>query len=85
MKLNMRTLVISLKKIRPKYICCWLKDQLSRPKWFRNLIVDRSAWGAFSIYAHLRRSDNKSKPIPEIVFYERKEIIKEMSKTSNKL
>ena len=63
MKLNMRTLVISLKKIRPKYICCWLKDQLSRPKWFRNLIVDRSAWGAFSIYAHLRRSDNKSKPI----------------------
>ena len=63
MKLNMRTLVISLKKMSPKYICCWLKDQLSRPDWFRNLIVDRSAWGAFSIYAHLRRSDNKSKPI----------------------
>lgn len=63
MKLNMRILVISLKKMSPKYICCWLKDQLSRPDWFRNLIVDRSAWGAFSIYAHLRRSDNKSKPI----------------------
>ena len=59
----MRTFVISLKQIKPKYICCWLKNQLSRPDWFRNLIVDRSAWGAFSIYAHLRRSDNKSKPI----------------------
>ena len=61
MKLNMRTLVVSLKKIRPKYICCWLKDQLSRPDWFRNLIVDRSAWGVFSIYAHAKRSDGKAK------------------------
>ena len=40
---------------------CWLKDQLSWPEWFRNLVVDRSAWGAFSIYAHARLSDGKSK------------------------
>lgn len=63
MKMSTRTFVISLKKIRPKYIGCWLKDQLSRPEWFRNLIVDRSAWGAFSIYAHLKRSDNKPKSL----------------------
>ena len=61
-KLDRRTLVISLKKIRPKYIGCWLIDQLSRPDWFRNLFVNRSSWGAFSIYAHLKRSDNKPKP-----------------------
>ena len=57
----MGTVLTSLKKIKPKYICFWLKDQLSRPDWFRNLIVDRSAWGAFSIYAHAKRSDGKSK------------------------
>lgn len=42
----------------------WLKDQLSRPDWFRNLVMDRSAWGAFSIYAHQKRSNGK----PKIVF-----------------
>lgn len=57
----MRTILTSLKKIKPQHIGCWLKDQLSRPDWFRNLFVDRSAWGAFSIYAHERRSDGKSK------------------------
>ena len=61
MKLNMSTLVRSLKMIRPKYIGCWLMDQLSRPDCFRNLVVDRSAWGAFSIYAHAKRSDGKAK------------------------
>ena len=57
----MRTMLTSLKKIKPKHIGCWLKDQLSRPDWFRNLIVNRTAWGAFSIYAHARRSDGKTK------------------------
>ena len=54
-------MLTSLKKIRLKYIGCWLKDQLSRPDCFHNLFVDRSVWGAFSIYAHARRSDGKSK------------------------
>ncbi len=50
-----------MKKIKIRFIGCWLKDQLSRPEWFRNLIATRSAWGAFSFYAHARRSDGKSK------------------------
>ena len=57
----MGTVLRSLKKIKFKYIGCWLKDQLSRPDWVRNLVVNRSAWGAFSIYAHARRSDGKPK------------------------
>ena len=57
----MRTMVTSLKKIKLKYISYWLKDQLSRPDWFHNLFVDRSVWGAFSVYAHARRSDGKTK------------------------
>lgn len=51
----------SMKRIKPNYIGVWLKDQLSRPNWICNLIVNRSAWGAFSIYAHEKRSDGKSK------------------------
>lgn len=58
---RMGTILNSLKRIRLKYMGSWLKDQLSRPEWFRNLIVNRSAWGAFSIYAHIRRSDSKAK------------------------
>ena len=61
MQPNTRTILTSLKKIKPQHIGCWLKDQLSQPDRFRNLFVDRSAWGAFSIYAHARRSDGKSK------------------------
>ena len=61
MKKESTTIMISLKKIKPKCIGVWLKDQLSRPDCFCNLFVDRSAWGAFSIYAHARRSDGKSK------------------------
>ncbi len=57
----MGTVLTSLKKIKPKYIGVWLKDQLSRPDWFRNMVVNRSAWGVFSIYAHARRSDGKAK------------------------
>ena len=57
----MGTVLTSVKEIKPKYIGCWLKDQLSRPDWFRNLVVNRSAWGAFSIYAHAKRSDGKAK------------------------
>ena len=57
----MGIVLTSLMRIRLKYMGSWLKDQLSRPDWFRNLIVNRSAWGAFSIYAHIRRSDSKAK------------------------
>lgn len=57
----MRTLLTSIKKIKLKYFGCWLKDQLSRPDWFRNLFANRSTWGVFSIYSHIRRSDGRSK------------------------
>lgn len=57
----MKTILKSLKGIKTMYIGSWLKDQLSRPEWFDNLIVNRSAWGAFFIYAHARRSDGKAK------------------------
>ena len=51
----------SIKKIRLRYIGIWLEDQLRHPDWFNNLVVNRSVWGAFGIYAHARRSDGKVK------------------------
>lgn len=57
----MDTVLTSIENIKPKYFGRWLRDQLSHPDWFRNLFLRRSAWGAFSIYAHARRSDGKAK------------------------
>ena len=57
----MGTVLTSIRKIRFGYIGRWLRDQLSRPDWFRNLVLNRSAWGAFSFYAHAKRSDGKAK------------------------
>ena len=47
--------------LKTKYIWYWLKDQLSHPGWFERLFVHRTAWGAFTVYSHLRRTDNKEK------------------------
>ena len=42
-------------------IGCWLADQISRPDWFRHLFLQRTTWGAFSIYSHVKRSNGKPK------------------------
>lgn len=39
----------------------WLKDQLSRPQWFRNFFITRNAWASFSVYSHVRRSTGTAK------------------------
>lgn len=39
----------------------WLKDQLSRPQWFRNFFITRNAWASFSVYSHVRRSNGEPK------------------------
>lgn len=57
----MGTILTSIRNIKLQYIGCWLKDQMSQSDWFCNLIVNRSSWGAFSIYAHAKRSDGKAK------------------------
>lgn len=44
-----------------KNIIPWLKDQLSRPLWFRNFFITRNAWAAFSVNSHIRRSNGEPK------------------------
>ena len=42
-------------------IGCWLADQISRPDWFRRLFLQKTTWGAFSIYSHVKKSNSKPK------------------------
>ena len=58
---KMELILTSIKRIRPKNIGCWLIDQIRRPNWFRRLFLQRTAWGAFSIYSHIKRSNGKPK------------------------
>ena len=59
--MNIKTIFKSLKAIRLRYFGTWLLDQLHQPDWLDNLVVSRRSWGAFSIYAHRRRSESKAK------------------------
>ena len=57
----MGTFQKSIGAIKLKYLWPWLKDQLGHRGWFRRLFIDRTAWGAFSIYAHLKKSNGEPK------------------------
>ena len=57
----MGMILTSIKRLRPKNIGYWLTDQVRRPHLFRRLFLERTAWGAFSIYSHIKRSDEKPK------------------------
>ena len=57
----MELILTSIKRIRPKNIGCWLIDQIRQPNWFQRLFLQRTAWGAFSIYSHIKRSNGKPK------------------------
>lgn len=59
--------------IKLRYLKPWLKDQLGHPGWFRRLVVDRTAWGAFSIYAHLKKSSGE----PKIMHRDRQKAVKQ--------
>lgn len=48
-------------KIKWKNFWLWFKDQACRKKAFYNFFISRNAWGAFSIYSHIRRNTNEPK------------------------
>ncbi|MBO6254595.1 MAG: hypothetical protein J6O49_13265 [Bacteroidaceae bacterium] len=58
---KMGLILTSIKGIRLMNIGCWLADQISRPDWFQRLFLQRTMWGAFSIYSHVKRSNSKPK------------------------
>jgi len=58
---KMGLILTSIKRLKLKNVGCWLTDQIGRPDRFRRLLLERTAWGAFSIYSHVKRSSGKPK------------------------
>ena len=60
----MNILIASIKGIKFKNLPVWIKHQLNLDGWIKRLFIKRSAWGAFSVYSHIKRSNGK----PKIVY-----------------
>lgn len=63
-----------------KNIIPWLRDQLSRPQWFRNFFVTRNAWAAFSVNSHIRKSNGE----PKVAYSTKDAALKAAEKMGNK-
>lgn len=50
-----------IKEIKVRNIGIWFKHQLSQSDWLTRMLLQRTAWGAFSIYSHIKRSNGKPK------------------------
>lgn len=46
-------------KVKYNNLKIWLKEKVSQPRWYVDLLSYRRFWGAFSVYSHRRRSDGK--------------------------
>jgi len=57
----MNILIASIKGIKFKNLPVWVKHQLNLDGWFQRLFLQRTAWGAFSVYSHVKRSNGKPK------------------------
>ena len=57
----MNILIASIKRIKFKNLPVWIKHQLNLDGWIKRLFIKRSAWGAFSVYSHIKRSNGKAK------------------------
>lgn len=55
----MNILIASIKGIKFKNLPVWIKHQLNLDGWVKRLFIKRSAWGAFSVYSHIKRSNGK--------------------------
>lgn len=63
-----------------KNLLPWLKEQLSRPGWFKNFFITRNAWAAFSINSHIRRSNGE----PKMTYSTKKAALKAAEKMGSK-
>ena len=57
----MNILIASIKGIKFRNLPVWVKHQLNLDDWVQRLFIRRSAWGAFSVYSHVKRSNGKPK------------------------
>lgn len=57
----MGIIIASIQGIKFRYLPVWIKHQLNLDGWVQRLFIQRSAWGAFSVYSHVKRSNGKPK------------------------
>jgi len=57
----MSIIIASIKGIKFRNLPVWIKHQLNLDGWVQRLFIQRSAWGAFSVYSHIKRSNGKPK------------------------
>ena len=57
----MSIIIASIKGIKFRNLPVWIKHQLNLDGWVQRLFIQRSAWGAFSVYSHVKRSNGKPK------------------------
>lgn len=57
----MSIIITSIKGIKFRNLPVWIKHQLNLDGWVQRLFIQRSAWGAFSVYSHIKRSNEKPK------------------------
>lgn len=57
----MSILIASIHGIKLRNLPSWIKHQLNLDGWVQRLFIQRSAWGAFSVYSHIKRSNGKPK------------------------
>ena len=84
-----KTLLLTIKKNEAmnttkiklrKNLLPWLKEQLSRPGWFKNFFITRNAWAAFSINSHIRHSNGE----PKMTYPSKEAALKAAEKMGNK-
>lgn len=52
---------MSIREIKIGNLPVWIKHQLNQKGWFHRLFLQRTVWGAFSFYSHIKRSNGKPK------------------------
>ncbi len=57
----MSIIITSIKGIKFRNLPVWIKHQLNLDGWVQRLFIQRSAWGAFSVYSHIKRSNRNPK------------------------
>ena len=57
----MSIIIASIKGIKFRNLPVWIKHQLNLDGWVQRLFIQGSAWGAFSVYSHIKRSNGKPK------------------------
>jgi len=64
----MSILIARIHGIKFRNLSVWTKHQLNLDGWVQRLFIKRSAWDAFSVYSHIKRSNGKPFTVYKCLF-----------------